>query len=72
MIFIFCGCFTRNKNIIDKYSNKMYLDILEPIEFRKDTLGYMGCIPYGPKRAFTSPPQKVNNFPPNINHNKLI
>jgi hypothetical protein len=58
--FIFCGCFTRNKNIIDNYSNKMYLDILEPIEFRKDDnvfsiykkdtfLGYMGCIPYGPK-----------------------
>ncbi len=58
--FIFCGCFTRNKNIIDKYSTKMYLDILEPIEFRKDDnafsiykkdtfLGYMGCIPYGPK-----------------------
>jgi hypothetical protein len=58
--FIFCGCFTLNKNIIDKYSNKMYLDILEPIEFRKDDnvfsiykkdtfLGYMGCIPYGTK-----------------------
>ena len=58
--FIFCGCFTLNKNIIDKYSNKMYLDILEPIEFRRDDnafsiykkdtfLGYMGCIPYGPK-----------------------
>lgn len=58
--FIFCGCFTRDKNIIEKYSNKMYLDILEPIEFRtddnvysiyrKDTfLGYIGCVPYGPK-----------------------
>jgi hypothetical protein len=57
---IFCGCFTRNKNIIDKYSSKMYLDISEPIEFRKDDnvfsiykkdtfLGYMGCIPNGPK-----------------------
>ena len=58
--FIFCGCFTLNKNIIDKYSNKMYLDISEPIEFRKDDnafsiykkdtfLGYMGCISNGPK-----------------------
>jgi hypothetical protein len=39
--FIFCGCFTRNKNIIDNYSNKMYLDILEPIEFRKMTTYFL-------------------------------